>query len=463
MSSSKMKTRTKKPSSKPTQSTSAIESATAAAKLAALPPPVQNPPHITILPKDLSSNARIIILPNPATSTASRYLIDPTRQRGYEFSRIAAPKKAYRSWLLASLRTEERRDVKSATKDSDVAGEEGYVIEKPDLMIATPIDPLFLILPALSEEFVQDAPTPQTYLSPTDYLMRLEEASPHFKQLNRDSNLEALFEGRIRTVCDSMDLGDGEVLYRLSIAKLTKLLVIKARKVVDDGTFPSSMEDNFVQQALAVPVASIRREQGDVSLAEKEEDRVLAEQRNQNEVESTGSESQQDSQTSNSSAQSVETAATSVSQDSQIASLRGVDDIDVGIQYFLRIRTVLDYLLGSYIPRPLHSGIQAVLRSTESPIDLEGLERYLAHVAKLRSEAATLHSLSDNISRKRSNIDEDDAEALERAEMKKRKKEEEELRKKNVSRGVKKLEKVDRTGMKNLSSFFGATAAKKKS
>ena len=87
------------------------------------------------------------------------------------------------------------------------------------------------------------------------------------------------------------------------------------------------------------------------------------------------------------------------------------------------------------------------------------MDKHLAHLDQLRKEAQALRSLSDNISRKRS-ADEDE-EALEKAEAKKRKKEEDELKKKNTSRGVKQLEKADRSGMKTLSSFFGKAAPKK--
>lgn len=60
----------------------------------------------------------------------------------------------------------------------------------------------------------------------------------------------------------------------------------------------------------------------------------------------------------------------------------------------------------------------------------------------------------------------DDDEAIESRAEKKRKKEEDEKRKKaGESRGVKDLKKVDTTGMKKLSDFFGKGAAgsKKKS
>ena len=73
------------------------------------------------------------------------------------------------------------------------------------------------------------------------------------------------------------------------------------------------------------------------------------------------------------------------------------------------------------------------------------LEAHLSSIAALKSEALSLRSLSDNISRKR---------AVELDEEKKRKKEEEAIKKKNEGRGVKQLKKVDTSGMKKMSSFF---------
>ena len=80
------------------------------------------------------------------------------------------------------------------------------------------------------------------------------------------------------------------------------------------------------------------------------------------------------------------------------------------------------------------------------------LEAHLSSIAALKSEALSLRSLSDNISRKRA-VELDEEKIAEREE-KKRKKEEEAIKKKNEGRGVKQLKKVDTSGMKKMSSFF---------
>jgi Ydr279p protein family (RNase H2 complex component). len=50
-----------------------------------------------------------------------------------------------------------------------------------------------------------------------------------------------------------------------------------------------------------------------------------------------------------------------------------------------------------------------------------------------------------------------------RAEKKRRKEEEDKRKNTGQSRGVKELKKVDTSGMKKMSDFFGKAAAKKKS
>ncbi|GAI91432.1 unnamed protein product [marine sediment metagenome] len=110
------------------------------------------------------------------------------------------------------------------------------------------------------------------------------------------------------------------------------------------------------------------------------------------------------------------------------------------------MRTCQEFLIKSYVPSALHRHIRI------NGEDFTPLDQELARIAKLRAEAHALRSISDNISRKRGVLD--DEEALEKAETKKRKKEEEEKRKKSMSHGVKKLAKADTTGMKKMSSFF---------
>jgi hypothetical protein len=409
-----------------------------ASKAQQLPPSDANPPKVFILPKDTSSNARIITLPNPATSAPTRYFVCP--EKGfYEFTRIAGPKRDCRSWLLAP---------------EDVGeDDEGYVLQSPEMMVATPVDPLFILLPALAQS--EDTGGMQMFLSASDYVARLEEQSEHLKQVLRDdqksgSRLEKLFETRMECICDELEAGD-EKLYKLSEKKLLDVLGEKARKMVHNG-LPASMEEHFVKQALAAPMLSVRREETGMCFTSEMEDTTTG--ASQSEVDSAST--SQDTQNSSFSVASQSTAATSIpptpSEESAIATTE--------IQNLLRLRTAINFLLTSYVPSALRQTLQAALSDTsKAPIDFAPLDAHLSHLEKLKKEAQALRSLSENISRKRPL--EDDEEAMEKAEARKKKKEEDEFRKKNTSRGVQQLKKADTSGMKKLSSFFTKGAVKK--
>ncbi|KAF2487731.1 ribonuclease H2, subunit B [Neohortaea acidophila] len=423
-----MKTRTRKAAgpkgSQPEPTTSTIKT---------LEPSVPNAPQLFILPKDLSPDARIISLPNPATSKPCRYLACPTRGC-FEFTRVSAPKRACRSWLLAP---------EQGTLKDDEDGE-GYVLQTPDLMLATPVDPVFLLLPALVEDAQESGR--QYYLSLSDYLQRLIESSPHLKDVlnnNTSRRLERIFESRIKQICDSMDDGQ-EMLYMLSKLKLLEVLLTKAKKMVEMG-LPATMDEKFVRQALVAPVLSIRREDSSISVVDADPTATTT--------------TQGEASTSQDSQSTAHTESTSATTTTSVSSAPSTTDEE--IQHLLRIRTAFTFLLRSYVPESLHASLTSLInKSDSSGTDFTPLDTHLAHLDKLRKEAQTLRSLSDNISRKRSALD--DEEAMEKAEAKKRKKEEEELKKKSMSRGVKALEKVDRSGMKTLSSFFGKATAKGK-
>ena len=96
--------RTRSKPAKATPKESTPEPATSTAK--SLPPSTPNPPKIFVLPKDASSDARIITLDNPANETPSRYFFCPAKGF-YEFTRISAPKKDCKSWLITGSPNED--------------------------------------------------------------------------------------------------------------------------------------------------------------------------------------------------------------------------------------------------------------------------------------------------------------------------------------------------------------------
>jgi hypothetical protein len=433
-----MKTRSRK-TTKPATSKETPDANTTTAK--ELAPSVVNPPHIFVLPKDASPAARIITLPDPASSSPNRYFVCP--EKGFfEFIKIAAPKKACRSWLLATERQAKKKIDSGADEEvSEEQQDESYVLEKPDMFVATPVDPLFIILPLLT------GGETGSYLTFSDFIYTTErEGLIQLQQLLRQSNfagLEKKIEGRMEAVCDCLDMGDGEdKMYQLSMQKLAAALAAKANRMAK-GRLPASMEERFVKQALETPVLSIKREDSSVSIAAENATSGAEDKDETSQTPTTTSDA------------TTSTPATSVAvtpvEDKSIAT----DEI-TGL---LRVRTALDFLIVSYTPTSLRTAIQDILKAPTSPVDFAPLDKHLEHVAGLKRQAQALRSLSDNISRKRSA--EDDEEALDKAEAKRKKKEEEEIKKKNTSRGVQQLAKANTTGMKKLSSFFTKAPPKK--
>ncbi|OBT67799.1 hypothetical protein VE03_02462 [Pseudogymnoascus sp. 23342-1-I1] len=417
-------------------------------------PDSKNPPKLFVLPKDTSPTARIATLAHPRTSEPTRYLICP--EKGFfEFTKIAAPKSQPRSWLLApneeecaekDSQTTGNGKKKAAVKDegNEYTPSEGYIASSADLFLATPIDPLFLLLPALAGTSSKAREEPKRlFLEADDYLDVLSSASPHLKSLLSNESLRSKFTDRLDAVCDTVDAG--ETMYRLSEPKLIAILAEKCTAVVDKG-LPASMEDLLVAKALAVPLLSVTRGEdcpdeeldGDSSATPKTE----------------SADSQTPSLATDSSATPVSEASTTLTTPSPDAKPPIV--APEGVPHLLRLRTAFQYLCSSYIPASLSTSLATKI-ATPSPDqaasfpDFTPLDSHLAHLAKLRADALASRSMND-FSRKRGFEDEEAGET--RADKKRRKDEEEKLAKKNESRGVRDLKKVNVSGMKKMSDFF---------
>ncbi|KAH6858927.1 ribonuclease H2, subunit B [Alternaria rosae] len=384
-----------------------------------LPASTSNPPKLFVLPKDTSKDARIVTLDNPANETPSRYYFCP--QKGfYEFTRIAAPKKDFKSWLITGEKSED-----DTTEEADTSRiGSGHITKSADLFIATPIDILFLILPALTPKSAKD--TKQHFLAFDDYLDTLSSSSPHWKTLlSQYPTLKTMTETKMRRICDTVDAGE-ESMYRLSHPKLLEVLLAKAERMVKKG-LPPSMEEKFIKTALEIPVMSIKREESTLSAISTTPDDT--------------------SERENSTAVNSQTSITTTITTPDDAPSKPTLTTPTEIPHLLRLRTSLTYLLASYTPPSLRAPLLGLLSARFIPLDT-----HLSAIAALKSEALSLRSISDNISRKRA-IEEDEEKIAEREE-KKRKKEDEERKKKSEGRGVKALKKVDTSGMKKMSSFF---------
>jgi hypothetical protein len=418
-----MKTRASKPTTKATEVVEENGS-----QSATLEPSSNNPPLLFILPKGASPDARVVTLPNPATETPTRYFFCP--EKGiHEFTKIAAPKQTPRSCLIAP-------DPSIANNEDTSILSTGYTVENADLYFATPVDPLFILLPALIPAADSHE---QLFLTIDDHLDKLAEGAKHLTHLLRATKIQQSFEKRADAVCDNVDLGH-EKMFRLSNEKLLAELVTKAQRMAANG-LPASIESHFVQEALRIPMMAVQR-------TESQDEATPGADADADADSATPSTATDQSQPSQSSAVTEATSLASAS-----------DSTPDNITTLLRLRTAINLLLSTYIPSPLHTTLNTLLASPSSPIDFTPLDSHLAHIADAKRRAQALRSLTDNISRKRSTMNDEEAE--EREATKKRKKEEEEAKKKNTSRAVKQLGKVNTTGMMKLSSFFTKAPAKK--
>ncbi|KAI9716078.1 MAG: hypothetical protein M1828_000489 [Chrysothrix sp. TS-e1954] len=385
-------------------------SSTTAPQLAS---PDPNPAELFILPSEASGQARIVSLPHPATSTPCRYLYCPDTGL-YELTNIANPKSTPTSCLLAPDRS---ADGEEANETSD----EGYVIQDAKVIVATPMDPLFFLAPLFSENMDQ-RPLGRTL---EDHTQLLAESSEHMAKFLRQPAQRAFFEEVLRTDLRSAGVVDGEALSRVEPTCLFRPIQKKAQRITQKG-LPRSLAA-YSEKQLQVPSITVLPTESTEGLSS----RAVG-------VESVDDEKGEPLAVGTNAAPQDNTRPTQ-----EIANLN-------------TYRIALDYLTQNYLPSRLHPTFQAWLQQN-SKISFVPLDRHLAHVQKLRNEARALRSLSDNISRKRSSLEDDEAAEV-RAE-KRRKKEDEEKRKKAETRAVKDLKKVDTSGMKKMSSFFVKSAA----
>ncbi|MCJ1307505.1 hypothetical protein MMC25_001151 [Agyrium rufum] len=423
-------------------------------------------PKLLCLPKDLSADARLVILPHSRTQKPTRYYFCP-RTGLYEFTQIALPTSTFSSLLVVPLDdgtiasefeskecaedpSEKEANEKEEGKQEEEARRRikgGYVSMSTEVFTVTPIDPLFLVLLA----FANDMPTSENngrgnlLRSAEDLLERLCETSKHFRYIWQHDGTRTLLEKRMASTCDTIEVGE-EIMYRLNLEKLLAEILRKAKRMTRNG-LPPSMEARFVKEELKAPILLIRREESaqSVSLQGTDEDEM-----------SGKSESQL----------SGITLITTVSTDTE-STLRPTPEPVVveaptssleapaEVKDLLRLRTALQYTIQSYIPKPIATSLNEILtsRSPACQIDFAPLEAHLAKLATARAEAVTARSMGD-YGRKRSAYEDDEENEI-KAEKRRKKDEEEKKKKAGESRAVRDLKKVNTNGMKKMSDFFG--------
>ncbi|KAL7946109.1 ribonuclease H2, subunit B [Trichoderma barbatum] len=421
------RTRSTKPSAAATAAAADSGSSTSKSSII-LVPHVGEPPKVFILPSKATPEARIVTLPNPRSSQPSRYLVCP--ETGiYEFTKVAAPKGVPRSWLI------------EATPASNGDKIESQVTMGSDLFVATAMDPLFLVLPALADAKASkgsDEPK-RLFLSSDDHLDKLPQESSHLSEILRWDSTRQLIENRMGSVCDTVEAGD-ERMFRLNEKKLLDVVLQKAKRMSESG-LPPSMEEKFVKKVLEAPLMH----------------RVVrtAESQGNSSADSGTSTPQPDSATSQSTASTVETeasqtstAATSVAGEQGDEAVVSALEASPEIVKQQRLKTAFGFICASYVAPILADRLQQTFSGTDGPVDFSLLNDYLASLEKLRSE--TMAVRAQDYSRKRNQDEEEDEARME----KRRKLEEEKKKKASESRGVRDLKKVNTSGMKKLSHFF---------
>jgi hypothetical protein len=455
------KTRTRGKGSVKTAAEAVAATASTAPKVS-LKPDSSNPPKVFILPKDASPAARIVNLANPKTTSDTRYFCCP--EKGfYEFTKVSEPRTTPRSWLLVSSDGGEgdgkrQNDETLAQRDDgEYSSSQGYVTKNAEMFIATPIDPMFLVLPALATPISpqESESTKRLFLASEEYFDNIVSKSRHLRTLLRTGSTQKRIELRMAAVCDTVEAGD-DTMYRLNETKLLQELLRKAKRMVEYG-LPSSMEEKFVIKVLEVPMLNLKREESSILEGVEEGERPNASSVSTPATDSVDSQiSTSSTDTLTTSASFVSTAATSVSGAGEAVELPNPTpeaptiSAPEGIPQLLRVRTALNFIITSYLPSHLQRTLQTILQSpSPATVDFTPLDQHLSHLADLRQQALASRSLGD-YSRKRT-LDEDEET---RADKKRKKDEEEKKRKAGESRGVRDLKKVNVKGMKKMSDFF---------
>ncbi|KAJ9610878.1 hypothetical protein H2200_005655 [Cladophialophora chaetospira] len=407
---------TKKPSIKPSNS---------------MDTPQDEPSKHFLLPKDISSQARFMLLRHPRDSSVQRFLFCPDKGL-FQFTRVSAPSADPRSLLFTpSLGIEEQQS-------------EGCISKNADFFVATVIDMAFFLIPLVIST---KAPTGKTLFQPIDDLfeehMREEKALRYLVENGR-----AKIEEAMSRFCDTIDAGD-EQMYRPNEEKTLRMLLGKVDTVIKQG-LPSTLEEKFVTRALEAPILSVKREETTIS-AVKVKTRAKAPDEECDDEDSSDAFDSQSSDTS--------TAPSTVFSEVSIASsvsTTGPETIPLELLQLQKQRIVLDFILVSYVPDAIADRLRARLASKKSTVNFAPLEEHLRSLAILRAEVLSSRSISD-FSRKRGLEDDETAEL--RAEKKRRQEEEDRKKRLGESNGIRALKKVNVAGMKKMSDFFSKKPA----
>lgn len=402
-----------------------------------------SPRKVLVFPKDICQEARIVTLKDPRFFTDSRYLVCPIKGI-FEFRDLSALEKNKRSWFLSpddnfEAYEEDLNETLSSTK----AG--GYVIQNANLLIATAIDPLFIILPALAPNTKSSVPLNNLFLSEDEYLERLTSFSPQFDHFTGIGSVKITLSQRMAVVCDMVE-ADSEKMYRLNYEKLLQELVNKAKRMVTKG-LPLSMEEKLIRRPLESSTFYEKYGEALNQNAVQGMDNLRPEPLSDGQLISL--------ENSSSSNESSRTPKDPIALDS--SSIHSLSDTyqeqssaPNRVADLLRLRTSLFFILSNYVAPHISETLTKLLLNSSHIADFGPLDSRLGEIAKLRNRVQDTR-LTDDFSRKRSRLSDQDDEI----QIGKRKKENEGKKRQAGGRsGTNALRKVDVSGMKKMSDFF---------
>lgn len=430
--------------------------------------PVERPSKAFILPSNASEDARFVVLPNPSTGSPNRYFFCP-KLGLYEFTAVSSSPDFPRSILFAP---KSNNDDDATTEENKPSSTKGAITKKAELLIATPVDSIFFLIPILcsSPSSSKANSSAEKLFRPLDDILDSQDELPkHLRYVLYHDSFRPVLQSRMEAICDTVEAGD-EKMFRLSKEKLLRELIAKAERVVAQGGFPASLEERFVRQALETPLLNVKREDIVTTNGNDKNNNNETKETKSNGENGDVSESPEKSETQSSSAATTSASSgesTPATQPSTTTTTGHSPSPDTGIAHLQRIRIILSFIQSSYLPPHISTSIDEMLDSSQqSPdnpiIDFKPLTEHLKHIANLRAEALASRSLGDFSCKRAADDDEEMGGAESRAERKRRKEEEEKKKKAGQSRGVRELKKVDTSGMKKMSDFFGKAAAKKK-
>ncbi|KAI1628702.1 ribonuclease H2, subunit B [Exophiala viscosa] len=390
-----------------------------------------------IIPRDTSGRARFVLLKHPRDSSIRRFLFSPEKGL-YEFTKLSTTSTDPRSLFFDG--SEQEKDITGsavATEQPNETFGPGYISRSAEIFVATAFDVAFLLIPLVLPVKAQSG---RMLFQPLDDIFEQHvENDKHLRYILE--NGRDVVETAMSRFCDTMEAGD-EQMYRPNEDQTLRMLLQKVDSAIEKG-LPPSMEEKFVARALEAPVLSVKREDTIISTTRSES---LAQE--ENDAASDSFDSQSTSASSAPSAVFSEVSvASSVSTVVSISETVSKELIDLRKQSM-----ILDFILASYLPTSIADRLKARLSAKDSPINLAPLEEHMKSLAALRAEAMASRSIGD-FSRKRGLDDEETADF--RAEKKRKQEEEDRKKKLSESRGVRDLKKVNVSGMKKMSDFFG--------